>query len=426
MHSRLIGLPALLLSALLQLSPLVRVATADAAALLSPVMAIIRWAVGAAAVAGSYHAVSGATTVTVTQGANTVVATANIPGDGVVNITLPVTNGVAVGYRFNIQVSAPSNGNSASYSMTGAPPGLTMGANTGVLTGITPTNAATYTFRVTRWKNQPPGRQSDINSGYFKSVTLQMSVVDIAPVITVDPTPITVNAGEPASLTVSATGSNLAYRWIKDGIEAPLSQPGATNSTLTFAAAQTVNSGNYQVRVSNSGGNALSAVVKLTVNAVAIKPAIAGQSPALVVVHPGEPVTLFVNATGTAPLAYVWHRNGQTVAGASGAELPVTEEAFGEQVFFARVTNAAGSAESSPVTVRVRDLRLSPPTLTANSLVLRLSDAAQLSDRRYRVETRAGITRDWIPAGTIAADAADPSLMLPLTADAAFFRLVPQ
>jgi hypothetical protein len=55
----------------LQLAPMVRVAVADTTALLSPIMAIIRWAAGAAAVAGSFHAVSGATGMTVTQGTST-------------------------------------------------------------------------------------------------------------------------------------------------------------------------------------------------------------------------------------------------------------------------------------------------------------------------------------------------------------------
>ena len=70
---------SLLLSVFLQLAPLVRVAVADTAAVLSPLVALLRWAAGAAAVAGSFHAVSGATGLTMTQGATKIVVASMCP-----------------------------------------------------------------------------------------------------------------------------------------------------------------------------------------------------------------------------------------------------------------------------------------------------------------------------------------------------------
>lgn len=169
-------------------------------------MAIIRWAAGAAAVAGSFHAVSGATGVTITQ------------GNPSTTVTAPRgTNGLSSGFRVLIQSS--QHGTARSYRATGLPAGMSLiGITNGVIGGI-PTAAGTFTARITGYKNN---NQTGDNAAFNVSVT----IVNGVPVITGEPQPVTVDEGQSASLTVVATGSALTYRWIKNGVEVPLTTPG--------------------------------------------------------------------------------------------------------------------------------------------------------------------------------------------------------
>jgi RecA/RadA recombinase len=84
-----------------------------------------------------------------------------------------------------------------------------------------------------------------------------------APVITVQPTNETVQAGGTAMFSVTATGAApLSYQWSVNGA----SITNATNSTLALANVQLSQSGNvYWVTVSNGGGLAYSSNVVLTV-----------------------------------------------------------------------------------------------------------------------------------------------------------------
>jgi M6 family metalloprotease-like protein len=71
-----------------------------------------------------------------------------------------------------------------------------------------------------------------------------------APVITTHPQDATVEVGDPAHLSVAASGTSLLYQWKKDGgILA-----GQTGSAFHLNSAQTNNSGVYSVIVSNSAG----------------------------------------------------------------------------------------------------------------------------------------------------------------------------
>ena len=70
------------------------------------------------------------------------------------------------------------------------------------------------------------------------------------PIITSQPSSITVATGGTASFSVTATGSGtLTYRWYKDG--QPIS--GATNSTLTISGVKASDAGSYKVVVTNEG-----------------------------------------------------------------------------------------------------------------------------------------------------------------------------
>ena len=103
-----------------------------------------------------------------------------------------------------------------------------------------------------------------VNSAGNATTGTYLTVRDIAPSITggtVTGGPYTLNTGNVAAFTVSATGTNLTYQWYKDG--SPIG--GATGSGYTIGSCQPSDSGSYLVSVSNSAGNA-QASASLTVN----------------------------------------------------------------------------------------------------------------------------------------------------------------
>ncbi|MCX6882628.1 MAG: leucine-rich repeat protein, partial [Verrucomicrobia bacterium] len=85
--------------------------------------------------------------------------------------------------------------------------------------------------------------------------------------ISVQPLPLTVTAGLPASFTITATvtptdTAPLSYQWAKDGVTIA----NAMNQTLSLAAATTADAGLYQVTISKSTGSVVSQTARLTVN----------------------------------------------------------------------------------------------------------------------------------------------------------------
>ena len=79
------------------------------------------------------------------------------------------------------------------------------------------------------------------------------------------------------------------------------------------------------------------------------------QQPADLTVTAGQPASFTVAASGTAPLAYQWQRNGAAIAGATSTTYTIAATVLGDSgaVFRAVVTNVAGSATSNNATLTV-------------------------------------------------------------------------
>lgn len=98
--------------------------------------------------------------------------------------------------------------------------------------------------------------------GIISSATLAVSALHGAPTITAQPTHTSVNAGQSATLSVSATGTgSLSYQWKRNGF----SIPGATAAALTIANSTARDNGYYRVDVSDVSGSTASAVTFVTV-----------------------------------------------------------------------------------------------------------------------------------------------------------------
>ena len=176
------------------------------------------------------------------------------------------------------------------------------------------------------------------------------------------PQSLTVVQGQNATFSANAIGSApLTYQWRFAGVNIP----GATNSSVTIANAQTAQAGLYSVVVSNPFGSTTSANATLT---VIVPPAIVpggglggpdGQPQSLTVLQ-GQTATFSANAVGTAPLTYQWRFGGVNIPGANAATLTLNNVVPSQAGLYSVViSNTGGTATSANATLTV----LTPPTI---------------------------------------------------------------
>jgi hypothetical protein len=174
----------------------------------------------------------------------------------------------------------------------------------------------------------------------------------VAPSLTVQPASVAVTAGQTATFSVAATGTTpLTYQWRKNSTNLS----GATAASYTTPVTTIADTGaKFDVVVTNSVGSVTSAQATLTVSSVPVAPTITTQ-PANQTVTAGQTATFSVAATGTAPLAYQWQKNGTDIPGATSASYmtPVTASADSGALFRVVVSNTVGNVTSNSATLTV-------------------------------------------------------------------------
>ncbi|MFN8011292.1 MAG: immunoglobulin domain-containing protein [Holophagaceae bacterium] len=140
-----------------------------------------------------------------------------------------------------------------------------------------------------------------------------------------------------------------------------------TEGTDTYAFTPAAGDHFYYAIVTQANGDKLfSAPVWVTQGSGgATAPAITGQ-PANATVTAPATATFSVTASGTAPLAYQWQKNGAAISGATAASYttPATATADSGATFRCVVTNSAGSATSNPATLTVNAAATAPAITT--------------------------------------------------------------
>ena len=214
-------------------------------------------------------------------------------------------------------------------------------------------NATNAIYTINAVSTADAGSYSVVVTNAGGSVTSATAVLNVtagasAPVISTQPVPQSVAAGGSATLAVVASGTApLAYQWRKEGVAIS----GATSSTLALNGVTSVSAGSYSVIVSNSAGSVTSTAATLTVSSVAASPVVTTQ-PASQAVAVGGSATLSVVATGTAPLAYQWRKDGTAIAGATRENYALSSfTAAAAGSYTVVVSNSAGSVTSSPAAV---------------------------------------------------------------------------
>jgi Beta-propeller repeat len=197
---------------------------------------------------------------------------------------------------------------------------------------------------------------------------LTVTAAVVAPTVVTPPTDTAVNVGEVATFRIAAAGSGpLAYQWRRNGVDVA----GAVASTYATApAAATDDGATFSVLVSNPAGSVRSSVATLSVSAAVRVPVIT-VPPASVRVSLGSIASFTATATGSAPLAFQWLRDGVDIAGATGAAYvtPRVSAADNGALFSVRASNAAGTALSAPATLSISGVAPGIVTAPANVAV---------------------------------------------------------
>ncbi len=153
--------------------------------------------------------------------------------------------------------------------------------------------------------------------------------------------------GQPASLTVATSNQATGFQWRRNGV--PIF--GALAATYSVANVSPADAGDYDVIVSNSCGQSVSAIATITVN----QPPQITTHPVAQTICEGEPLALSVVATAAIPNTYQWRRNGVAIPNATQAQLTINPTATTDSgAYSVVVTNTCGSVISNAASVQVR------------------------------------------------------------------------
>ncbi|HEX5714822.1 MAG TPA: hypothetical protein VF179_01610 [Thermoanaerobaculia bacterium] len=210
---------------------------------------------------------------------------------------------------------------------------------TGPSVVVTPRTKTSYWARV----------RNDCNS--VDSGAAEVTVFCTGPSLTRQPQAVSIKPGQPAVLSVGATGTLLSYQWFEgEAGDTSRPVPGGTGPAIEVTPGSTTK---YWVRVSNGCGDILDSSAAMVT--VCTLPSITGQ-PQSVSISAGQSATLAVSATG-APLFYQWYEGeaGDTshpVPGGTGPSFTVSPSSPAK--YWVRISNSCGDIlDSSAATVTV-------------------------------------------------------------------------
>ena len=254
-------LPGAFLIALLQRTPVLRVASAAGEITrASPVGAVLRAAVATAASLGALHSLAGATTLSVSSGAATGVS--GKVGAQLGPIAMGTIGTLAQPLSWGISGTIPAGLRFLSSSGASLTTAGTLNTPNGVmlLTGTPTAPAGIYALTLVAY--QGVNRTLIASPSYTYSIVITGGVV-AATSITTQPASLVMVSGSTAVFSVVATGAP-TYQWLKYGV----ALAGATNRTLVVpATAETV--GSYSVVVTDAllSGTSASATLSLATTA---------------------------------------------------------------------------------------------------------------------------------------------------------------
>ncbi|PAW70415.1 MAG: hypothetical protein B9S35_15250, partial [Opitutia bacterium Tous-C5TDCM] len=239
--------------------------------------------------------------------------------------------------------------------------------------------------RVHLTESSPP-----IAARRFARVRVSSAVAPGAPAITIPPFAAQMHTGKTATLRVEASGSGLSYQWYRGNL-GDTSSPVGTNSPSFTTPALTATTA-YWVRITNASGRTDSQAVLVTVTQPVIVPLIITQPSSLGIPY-ATSMTLRVVASGSNPMIYQWYEGATgtttTPVGDSTKNF-VTPILTSAESYWVRVSNAAGSEDSSTATLTMApNITVQPESITIShgqniTLSVTATGPGPLSYRWYR------------------------------------------
>lgn len=274
----------------------------------------------------------------------------------------PLDQEVSVGQALTFRVVASGTGLTYAWLKNGLPIG---GATNSTFTipSAQVDDVGTFAVRIS-------GQGGAIDSSI---VTLSVTPPGSGPIIiAARPLSQQVPVGQSVTLSITASGSALAYQWLKNGT--PIS--GATSGTLVIPSAQVGDAGTYTVRVT-SGATVEVATAKLVVGTATGAGVSITSQPSNRSVEAGQPAVFSVTATSSAPISYQWFKNDVAINGAMAAALTIPSAQAGDAgTYRVRATSAGTVADSISVTLTVT-APVGPTARLSNLSVRTAMDAGQ-------------------------------------------------
>jgi hypothetical protein len=235
-----------------------------------------------------------------------------------------------------------------------------------------------------------------------RSLYGQNASAGVAPTITTQPASQTISAGQSVTFSVIASGSPTpTYQWSKNG--AAIS--GATGTSLTLSNVSFLDAGGYTATISNSVGATTSSTATLTVLSA---PAITAQ-PVSQTVNADAQVSFSVAASGTAPLSYVWKKNGTSITGTTQSTFTIASAQPADAASYTvLVSNSVGSVTSAAATLSVT----SAPTI-ATPLASQSVNAGDAVTFTVAANGTAPLSYAWFKSGLPIVGATQASLVIP-------------
>jgi hypothetical protein len=219
-------------------------------------------------------------------------------------------------------------------------------------------------------------------------LAVQNLVCGTAPVITQNPSNLTVTAGQQATFTAAATGTptpTVIWQLSFDGGTVYHDIAWATSTTLTFTTDSSHNGYLFRAKFTNSAGTATTTVATLTVTSGPSAPVVT-QNPSNLTVTAGQQAIFTAAASGTPTPTVIWQvsTNGgatyNNIGWATSTTLSFTTVSSHNGYRFRAVfTNSNGSATTTAATLTVNPGGPVAPSITQNPSNLTVTAGQQAS-----------------------------------------------
>jgi len=364
-HRRLhwLNLPGALLIALLQRTPVVRVAASAAnTALVSPVSQVLKAAATTLGALGAVHSMAGATTLSAStpNPASLQVGTA-LPG-----IVFGVTGAQSQAVSWTIGGSVPPGlrFSASPNTASGVTSGIVNTNGAQLLLSGTPTASGQFIVSLKAWE----GANGTATSTTFAYTINVAAAANTAPTITTQPGNVTVSVGGTVILSAAAAGSPApTFQWFKGAAAIP----GATSSAYVISGATAAEAGSYTVVATNSLGSATSNPATVTVTGTNTAPTITTQPASTTTITAGMTATFTATVSGVPAPTFQWSKGGVPISGATSATLVISAATTADAGTYTLVaTNSSGSTTSNAATLTVNAVVTARPVVTTQPVSL--------------------------------------------------------